>query len=703
MPGIVTDTIGPGESKQFDFEVSGDPTPSCVIEVTPSNLGVTTSLAGDRLTVTFPATGIVDNQVVSVVRKCTNQCPPGTTVEDSAEIRLTATGYGSGGGGGDTCPVMTWNENDPNANPPASAGVDVPVGSSRLFCFGRAIVSVQQPGGTAVASASIATGDPAFPNHCIRVTGNSAGAYNFQLDNIAGCVFNGNATGGSTEPCDDPVADGSTQISDSGSTTIPFLNGPIVAVNPVTAGISAAPSAAQDGAVVTVVDLSQAPIDQNTGNPYYGIEVTRSCPDGSTKTVTVYGDFTSTFKQAAPSNMVRSLLSDSDPALNVPSEFSGIHLSTHLPGWFQGTGGNPIAAPNYQYDYVRNLKVTINGLEERGFWSNIELSPGNYDWQYMDLWMAAHGNKPVVWLIYGTPTFYQKYPGEPSLWGSWPGIASPPKDSDLAAMVAFAAAAKARYSNIIGFEVWNEPTFPWAIPGWNITATDFDTRWDVTPGGWADAAGKGPGFFTGSPKDLINMAYAMKNGGLGVPIIGPSFVDVSTSQETTVERFLNGPVTYPTTNGEKGCDQIDKFNFHYYLYRDGNPQLTPRDLIDVILGYKAKVAATGKSYPFVLTETGAYTFGACDPAAADFIKQVALIAALMGVEMVIYYNHAIPVIQGSQPYTRHYIADFTTCTIAQQAVDFVKANIAGTTFCSGGELSNGQLWAQSPDGTEIYT
>lgn len=315
----------------------------------------------------------------------------------------------------------------------------------------------------------------------------------------------------------------------------------------------------------------------------------------------------------------------------VPDRFMGMHLGLNQPQWISSSRA-AIPAPAYPYDYARTLKADVDGQEERGFWSNIETSPGVYDWSYMDKWMNANAGHPVVWLIYATPVFYQKYPGEPSRWPSWPGIASPPTDAGHVALKNYARAAKARYgSQIAAFEVWNEPTLPWTGG-----ATSHGDRW--TPSwGQANAPQDPAPFFSGSASDLANIAYTLNTAGLGVPILGAGFVDQWKAGQHTVTRFLNAPVTLPGGGGT-GKDHVQALSIHFYDYG-----FDPAMLIAVVDGYRTKLGAAGlPRLPIWGTETGAEfkgVFSANDARAPVNVQRWVLLAAAKGMNSLILYGH----------------------------------------------------------------
>ncbi|MEZ5659077.1 MAG: hypothetical protein R3E83_11270 [Burkholderiaceae bacterium] len=323
-----------------------------------------------------------------------------------------------------------------------------------------------------------------------------------------------------------------------------------------------------------------------------------------------------------------------DSPVKVPEHFLGMHVSLHIPAWKRGGRGR-IPPPTYPYGYVRTMKVEVDGLEERGFWSNIEFAPGKYDWRYMDAWMEATAGHPVIWLIFGMPGFYQLYPDEPTRWPSWHGIASPPNEAGHAALIRYMRAVKARYGErIAAFEAWGEPTFPWTAG-----ATAYDDRW--TPAWGKEHLPDAPQpFFSGSASDLANIVYTMKQADLGVPILASGFADQWKPDQHSVTRFLNAPVTLPGGSG-RGGDHIDALSVHFYDYKR-----KPSELIDVIEGYRAKLAASDwPSLPMWLSEVGAGergSFRANEPAAATALMRWAMLGAALGMQSTLFYGHVSP-------------------------------------------------------------
>ncbi len=388
--------------------------------------------------------------------------------------------------------------------------------------------------------------------------------------------------------------------------------------------------------------------------------------------------------KTAPGAIKTTMVTPSAP-VSVPKEFMGMHRSIHLPNW-RPNGGAAIAAPTFPYGVVRNLRMEVDGQDERGFWRNIEVAPGVYDWSSVDQWAQANAGHPIIWMIYGTPSFYQKYPGEPSRWPSWTGIASPPTNEGHDALKRFAQAVKARYgTQIAAFEVWNEPTLPWTGG-----ATSYDDRWSPE---WGRANGQYyPPFFSGSASDLANIAYTLNSANLGVPVIGAAFVDLWSDGSTTVERFLNAPVTLPGGWGT-GKSHIQGLSTHFYDYN-----FTPDGLINHVDGYRKKLREAGiPDMPIWGTETGAEdggVFSQFDWRAPIHVQRWVLIGASKGLQSLALYGHfgesdAIKYLGG----TIDNPSVIASLTKAYQ--------IGGQTICNAAVLTDGRVWVNTAQGQDF--
>ncbi len=394
----------------------------------------------------------------------------------------------------------------------------------------------------------------------------------------------------------------------------------------------------------------------------------------------VSGSNTDCSAASAPGPVSTSLVTSGSP-VQVPANFMGMHRGLHVPAHLPDAYGT-VPAPTYPYGYARNLKAEVDGGYESGFWSSIELTAGVYSWTKIDKWVEATGGRPIIWLIYGTPTFYQKYPNEPSLWPSWPGIASPPTNAGHVALKNFAQAVKARYgSQIVAFELWNEPTFPWTSG-----PTSYNDRW--TPA-WAAANGQGAPFFSGSATDLANIAFTLDSANLGVPILGGGFVDSWSSDAHSITRFLNAPVTLPGGSG-KGKNHIQALSTHFYDY-----SFTPQSIVSQALGYRAKIAAAGLAgMPIWVTEAGAESggvFSANDGRAPVNVHRWVLLGAATAMKSFVLYGHfaGIGSVQnlGDPINNASLIASLTQVNA-----------IGGQTICQAAVLNDGRVWVETIEG-----
>ena len=380
-----------------------------------------------------------------------------------------------------------------------------------------------------------------------------------------------------------------------------------------------------------------------------------------------------------PPTEVRGWLIKPGDRVVVPKHYLGMHVSLNDPGW-HNTGSAPIPKPKFPIGVLRNMTFGVDGAEENGFWSSIEVAKGKYDMTRVRTWLAAHPGVPVFWTIYGTPAFYQKYPGERSRWKSWPGIASPPSAEGMAALPRFMAAVKAEMGDrLIGWEVSNEPTLPW----------DGAARW--TPQ-WGAANGQQDApFFSGTAEDLAEIAMAMDRARDGVPVYGAGFVDLWRANDQTVERFLNAR----TSAGTRGKDHIQAFSMHFYDYAK-NPYV----LKDVIDGYRAKLRAAGVGdLPMLDSETGAEEGGMFaaaydDPIALQNVGRWLAIGAAKRLEAMILYGHL------TLDVTRTQLGNTRS---AGMAALLTKAHgIGGRTLTGGAILTDGRVWLASTTGELLF-
>lgn len=323
----------------------------------------------------------------------------------------------------------------------------------------------------------------------------------------------------------------------------------------------------------------------------------------------------------APGGEVKQWLREpGDAPFAVPRDYVGLH-SDH------GLGGST-PSPTYPYDAVRSHDVSDTAGFPATQWARIEQAPGRFDWRAVDDWIAAHPGKTRIWVLFGCPLFYQKYPGEPWRYPYLPGGGSPPRDPRVAA--AFVTALLARHPGKIAFvEIWNEPNF-----GWKGHDPSRD-RWTPTM--------EKPGFFTGTASDLAGLARAIKAVlPAGVKLMAGAFEGQGTSASklNSLLRFSAAP----DGAGGIGRDHVDVLSVHCYTYKND-----PNRLIDELKGYDARFREAGyaPTLPRYVTECGAEApqfWTAATPPLGDKLKNIkrwCMIPAAFGYSGVYLYKHSI--------------------------------------------------------------
>ena len=151
-----------------------------------------------------------------------------------------------------------------------------------------------------------------------------------------------------------------------------------------------------------------------------------------------------------PSRVKQWLIKSGSEGAKVPLDYLGLHSDHGV--------SRKAPAPTYPYDAIRSHDVDNGHDLPATQWADIEKKPGVYDWRMVDKWFETHPKKTRIWVLFGTPRFYQKYPNERFVFPHLPGGGSPPKDPQVAAN--FIKALLARYPGQIQFvEIWNEPNF----------------------------------------------------------------------------------------------------------------------------------------------------------------------------------------------------------------------------------------------------
>jgi hypothetical protein len=320
-----------------------------------------------------------------------------------------------------------------------------------------------------------------------------------------------------------------------------------------------------------------------------------------------------------PPEAVRDWLhAPTQAAFQIPPDYLGLH-SDH--------SARPLArAPKYPYDAVRSHDVNDDHSNPVTQWANIERKPGHYDWSAVDAWIAAHPGKTRIFVLFGCPTFYQKYPGEPWPYPYLPGGGSPPKDPRAAAN--FVSALLQRHPGMIQFvEVWNEPNFGWAGS-------------DPLRDRWRQAA---PGFFTGTASDLAAVARAVRSvlpASVKLLVGAWEGQDASPTQTNSLLRFAAAP----DGSGGFGRDHVDALSVHVYTYKND-----PNSVIPTLRNYLARFKQAG--FPATMdryvSEVGAEApafWTAQTPSLRDKVRTVkrwCMIPAALSYKGVYLYKHSL--------------------------------------------------------------
>ncbi len=364
------------------------------------------------------------------------------------------------------------------------------------------------------------------------------------------------------------------------------------------------------------------------------------------------------------------LLEPSDRPLDIPLDFVGLH-SDH------GMGGDT-PPPDYPYDAVRSH----DAMDERAFpvlqWALIETSAGVYDWTAMDRWIAAHPDKTRIFVLFGCPAFYQKYPGERWRYPYLPGGGSPPKDPAAAAR--FVRALLDKYPKHIDFlEVWNEPNFHWN------GSDPLRDRWPTSEAN--------PGFFTGTASELAALARAV---GEVLPARtrlmcgGWEGQSAGKSQKNSLLRFASAP----DGKGRKGLDHIQALAVHCYIYKND-----PNKLVAELRDYNARFEQAGfaSDLPRYVSEIGAEApviWTDRVPGLKDKVanlKRWCMIPAALGYRGVYLYKHSLLRTMGDPARTPE----------LGKAIGEVRNGLRGKRLRAAAILVDDTVWMQFDDGSTL--
>jgi hypothetical protein len=359
--------------------------------------------------------------------------------------------------------------------------------------------------------------------------------------------------------------------------------------------------------------------------------------------------------------------------IDIPPNYIGLHSSHGI--------GLAVPTPTYPYDAIRSHDVDNGHDRSATQWADIEISAGQYNWNWVDKWIAAHADRTKIWVLFGTPKFYQKFPNEPFPYPYLSGGGSPPKDPKTAA--AFIAALLQRHPGEIHFvELWNEPNLG---PG----SDPLTDRW--TPA--VAKAESEPGWFTGTACDLAEMARVIRSVlPDGVKLMAGAWTNqaVSSTSENSLLRFARAP----DGAGGFGRDHVQALSVHAYT-----TNYKPNDNIRTLRLYEKRFAQAGfsKTLPRYVTETGAEGDGHWTADAPKMsekvmsIKRWGMIPAALGYRGVYYYSHS----------TMRQLGDPSHNPELSDAIATVRNGLRGKTLKVAAVLGDETIWMSFTDGSEM--
>ena len=302
--------------------------------------------------------------------------------------------------------------------------------------------------------------------------------------------------------------------------------------------------------------------------------------------------------------------------VKVPQDFLGMHAH-RWPGKIVGT-----SAPTYGFGAARSHDH--DGVS----WNQVHLAPGQYRWEDLDRWVAAHSaaKRTLIYTLYGTPAWLADRTDRLDLYGR-PGGAAPPRL--LPPLADFVKALVARYNahgrrQIAFLETWNEPRF----------------------------GGDSQDFWWGTAEQLVAVGRtvytAARSVDSGVRVLSPGFAGdlagalslrlpaLNAARRSAVFQYLTASDGHGGT-GARWCDGIA---FHSY-----NAPLSGEDM-----GYTRNIARLQKmlnmmqiTLPLFNTECGfiaPHAFRNLAPAEQGVqLKRLAVLQAALGVQGLYLYSH----------------------------------------------------------------
>lgn len=371
------------------------------------------------------------------------------------------------------------------------------------------------------------------------------------------------------------------------------------------------------------------------------------------------------------------LLSPGAKPFDIPLDYLGIHFNNGV--------SNKEAAPSYPFDALRSHDVDNGNDMPATQWADIEVSPGTYDWKHADVWMGNDPGKTRMWVLFGTPKFYQKYPNEPFPFPTLPGGGSPPRDPKRAAE--FVTALLSRYPNRIKYlEIWNEPNFGGGT-------NPFKDRW--TP------RGDDPGWFTGTAAELAALARAVRAVlPASVKLMAAGWAWQAQADQLTPGNAVLQYAAAPDGSGGFGRDHVQALSVHLYTYH-----FDPNAMIPEIRTYERLFQQAGyaRTLERHCTECGAWNapppkppgkFTEAHPLLPDkvrIVKRWCMIPAAMGYYSNYLYRHS----------DLGTLGDPAKTPAISAAIGEMRNGLRGKRLQQAAVLDDNSIWMAFADGTSL--
>ncbi len=269
------------------------------------------------------------------------------------------------------------------------------------------------------------------------------------------------------------------------------------------------------------------------------------------------------------------IASISTSPIMVGEEFFGIHVNKRINDALTGVTAKTVRSHDMQ--------------SQTSMWKGIETSAGVFNWANIDAWVNTHyaAGRDLVFVLFGTPTFYSARPTEQGAYGAG-ALGAQAEPSDMTKWSTFCTTLATRYlGKIKYYEIWNEPNY--FNDGTGLMRKDFY-------GGPVDATISQFFFFSGTFAKLSEMVrranQAIKAVDPTAKIICPAVQGWATTSNAS-NTYFNGMMAAATGDGSTTMkDWIDIVGTHLYLPSSNRTQDLP-GVIDQVNACKVTSGVAG--------------------------------------------------------------------------------------------------------------